>query len=75
MTLKIKIDKRDYSEYQLYHSGTHDKIKKIHNFYPVQHKLFNDDVFTYSENEFHLVHSVIRSSKYILVSLPLKKFW
>lgn len=73
MTLKIKIDKRDYSEYQLYHSGTHDKIDSIQNFYPAQHKLFNDDVFTYSENEFHLVHSVIRSSKYIPGVVTFKK--
>ena len=73
MNLKIKINKRDYSEYQLYHNDTNDEIKNVFDFYPTQHKLFNDDVFTYSENEFHLVHSVIRSSKFIPGVVTFKK--
>ena len=56
MKLRINIEDRNGSEWSLYDANTFEKITPPPNFNPIEHKLFNKDVFNYyhENNETYL---------------------
>jgi len=65
MTLyKIIIDNRNYTSWNVVNPNTLDPLT-IESFNPEQHKLFNNDVFTYNKGKVEIVHSSIRFNENI----------
>jgi hypothetical protein len=65
MTLyKIIIDNRNYSSWNVVNPNTLEPVV-IDEFNPEQHKLFNNDVFTYNDGKVDIIHSSIRYNENI----------
>jgi hypothetical protein len=65
MTLyKIIIDNRNYSSWNVVNPNTLEPVV-IDEFNPEQHKLFNNDVFTYNNGKVDIIHSSIRYNENI----------
>lgn len=65
MTLyKIIIDNRNYASWNVVNPNTLDPLT-INSFNPEDHKLFNNDVFTYNKGKVEIVHSSIRFNENI----------
>ena len=70
---KINIENRSYKKYQVFETASLTEIQ-LKNFNPVDHYLFNGDVFNYDEEykKLELVHSIVRNSVNIPCVLLLK---
>lgn len=55
---KVAIDNREYTEYKFYYINIYDEAEVDIN--PIEHKLFNGDVFSYDNNVFKLEHSIVK---------------
>ena len=71
MTLyKINIDNRNYESWNIFNATTLELII-LEQFNPIQHKLFNNDVFTYNQGQVEIIHSSIRINENIPAVLIL----
>lgn len=71
MTLyKINIDNRNYGSWTVCNANTHEPIT-LEGFNPIEHKLFNNDVFTYNKEKVEMVHSTTRINENIPAVLIL----
>ena len=64
---KIHIDDRNYSSWKVYelNDGVYE-LKDDHSYVePLEHKLFNNDCFTYENNQLEIVNSPIRSANFL----------
>ena len=78
MTLfKIIIDNRNYSNWSIVNATTFEPITntldKLLQFNPLQHKLFNNDIFTLNNNKVNIVHSMQRETDTIAAVLVLEE--
>ena len=72
MTLyKINIDNRNYESWNIFNANTLELII-LEEFNPIQHKLFNNDVFTYNQGQVDIIHSSIRINENIPAVLILE---
>ena len=69
---KINIDNRNYGSWSIFNATTLEPVV-IDGFNPLQHKLFTNDVFTYSSNEntVEIIHSSMRVNENIPAVLIL----
>ena len=67
---KINISNRDYSTFHIFDATTLEPVH-IDEFNPFEHKLVNNDVFTYKDRKVELVHSSIRLNENIPAVLLL----
>jgi exoribonuclease R len=73
MTLyKINIHNRNYSSWNIFCANTLEPIT-IENFEPVNHHLFNGDVFTFNKGKVEIVHSSTRINENIPAVLIVHK--
>ena len=71
MTLyKINIENRNYEEYSIFNASTLQQIS-LDSFNPADHRLFNNDVFTYNKGKVEIIHSSIRMNENIPAVLIL----
>jgi exoribonuclease R len=71
MTLyKFITDNRNYSSFNIYNATTLEP-ETITDFSPVDHKLFNNDVFTYNKGKVEIIHSSVRINENIPAVLIL----
>ena len=68
---KINIDNRNYESWNIFNANTLELII-LEEFNPTQHKLFNNDVFTYNEGHVDIIHSSIRINENIPAVLILE---
>ena len=61
---KINIDNRNYESWNIFNANTLELII-LEEFNPIQHKLFNNDVFTYNNEKVEIVHSSMRFNENI----------
>ena len=63
---KITIDNRDYSSFHIFNASTLEQIE-LYNFNPLEHKLVNNDVFTYDTDtcQSQIIHSSTRMNENI----------
>ena len=72
MTLyKINIDNRNYDSWNIFNANTLELII-LEEFNPIQHKLYNNDVFTYNQGQVDIIHSSIRINENIPAVLILE---
>jgi exoribonuclease R len=71
MTLyKITIDHRNYTSWSVFNTTTLEP-QTLDNFTPLEHKLINNDVFTYNKGKVDIIHSSIRINEHIPAVLIL----
>ena len=63
MSYKLFVTKGDYSEYYFVEHETMNRVKIDVN--PIKHKLINQDIFVYNENNVEIKHSSLKSNKNI----------
>ena len=69
MTYKLKVDDRQYEKWSVYHSSSLTLADISLN--PVQHKLFDQDIFSMDGEKVTLEHSCVRSMRMIPAVLVL----
>lgn len=67
---QISITDRTYSSWTVYKSNTLEQIT-LENFNPIEHKLFNNDVFIYNKNKVEIITSPTRHNENIPAILML----
>ena len=68
---KIYIENRNYESWNIFNANTLELII-LEEFNPIQHKLFNNDVFSYNQGEVDIIHSSIRINENIPAVLILE---
>ena len=61
MTYKLKVNDRQYEKWSVYHSSSLTLADISLN--PVQHKLFDQDIFSINGDKVTLEHSCVRSMR------------
>ena len=71
MTLyKLNVEHRNYANWNVVNANTLE-IVTLDNFNPIEHKLFNGDVFTFNKGRTEIIHSSIRLNENIPAVLIL----
>lgn len=65
MLYKISIKTRQYDEFSLYDAENLNDVPQIEGLDPISMKLFNHDIFRYSDSKIEFLHSTVRSSPII----------
>ena len=70
---KILIEDRNCSEWSVVNAISLLPTEIDESFEPIKYKLLNEDIFTYNNNNFELIHSSFKSADYMSGVLVLEK--
>ena len=71
-TYKLRISDRQKNTFGLVNAYTLEDAPIPHKFNPIQHKMFNQDIFTYENGNVNILHSSARCMKIIPAVLALE---
>ena len=71
-TYKLRISDRQKNTFGLVNAYTLEDAPIPHKFNPIQHKMFNQDIFTYKNGNVNILHSSLKSMKIIPAVLALE---
>ena len=72
--LKILIENRNYLNWSVVNASTFEPYNQLDTpFHPLEHKLFNNDIFTLQKNKVNIVHSIQRDNDCIAGVLILSE--
>jgi len=69
---KIIIDHRNYSQWSIVNATTFEPCSLHDTLDPIEHKLFDNDIFTFNKEKVNIIHSLLRTTDSIAAVLILE---